>query len=111
MTVLAAIALLLAAEPLALAVHELGHWTAARLLGYPTRLGWRSCRWGSDDRISPARHRRIVSAYGPAANLAAGLALTLAGLELLGAVQLLLAAFCLIPAGRLDGRRIVTGRA
>lgn len=65
----------LAATAAGLAVHECGHWWAARALGYDARIVVRwlgpGTVWATCGRRPSRRHRMVVSAAGPAASVAA----------------------------------------
>ena len=100
----AALVLALAAT---VAVHELGHYTAARGLGYPATLGLRTTGWGSDAVTSPARHRRDVAAAGPIANLLYAAVAMQAGAYWLAFLSALFAAINLVPFKGSDGHHIL----
>jgi len=98
----------LAAVVIGLAIHEAGHFFAARSLGYPakivlTRRG-PGTQWGSDDVESSRRDRLLVTLAGPLASAAGGMVLLAAGYPLwplvayVGLVQLL-------PLPHADGLR------
>ncbi len=101
------ILLLTAAVIAALAVHESGHYVAARVLGYPARVVVRwagpATIWGSDDVISSHRHRFLVAVSGPAANLAVAGAAWAAGVPAVPGLFLLIGVAQLVPFGPSDG--------
>ncbi len=103
--------ILLAAFVGAVAVHEVGHWSAARILGYPARIVVRwlgpGTMWGSDDVISPDRHRLAVAAAGPGANILVAAAAFAAGFPMVALVSLAVGLPQLVPVGPSDGTNIL----
>jgi Zn-dependent protease len=91
----------------AVAVHETGHYVAARALGFPAHLVFRrhgvGIAWGSDDRISTGRERATVALAGPAASLALVLAAVWTT-PWLAAVSFELLFWNMIPFGPSDGK-------
>jgi hypothetical protein len=93
-------------------VHEEGHWLAARLLRYPARFVLTrhgpGVQWGSDDRISTRRHRIIVTAAGPAANLLFAVEAAGMGWNTIAAVSFVFGCIQLLPFGPSDGHHLLT---
>lgn len=98
--------LFLLSFPLALVVHEAGHYAAARLLGYPARLIF--CRkgpgieWGTNERISPPGDRFAVAAAGPGVSMLAGGLMMVAGVEW-GSIVGIVGLMQLLPLPHSDG--------
>ena len=90
------------------AVHELGHWAAARVLGAGIS-GLRVSVMGAvltvDSRRLSYGQELAVTLAGPAANLLSAAVLTAVGLETEAGAHILLGAFNLLPVRPMDGGR------
>ncbi len=95
----------------AIAVHEEGHWVAARLLRYPARFVMTrrgpGTTWGDHTRTSPPRDRFLVSAAGPAANVIFAAEAYTIGWTTVAAVSLTVGLAQLLPIGPSDGRNML----
>lgn len=109
------------AVTLSAAVHELGHWTAVRMLGgevYSIRLGYAGAAISySEDKMSYLADAAIAAA-GPAASLVLALAVATAGSLLenrnffyIAGTSLIFFIFNIMPVYQLDGGRIVYSAA
>jgi membrane-associated protease RseP (regulator of RpoE activity) len=98
----------------AIAAHELGHWSAARALGYPARIvmtfAGPGTLWGSDTTISPRAHRMIVSAAGPVASAVLAVSAYVSGGLVLAACSAMVLAPQLVPVGRSDAANFIRAR-
>lgn len=94
----------------ALAAHETGHLTMARALGYPAKFArfGLATKWGSDDVVSPAHDRALVSLAGPLASLFFAVACWFAGFYFAAFVSLELALVNLAPLPCSDGFQAYT---